>query len=78
MKGGTLSPWFGIIIVLNSQMGIITPPVGINVYVVSGISGISLPIVFKGVMPLLMAMIKGTGLFIVWLKIITFLPEFVN
>ena len=30
--------WFGVIIVLVTQMGVITPPVGINVYVVSGVA----------------------------------------
>lgn len=70
--------WFGIIIVLISQMGIITPPVGINVYVVSGISGVSLPTVFRGVIPFLIALIIGTGLFIAWPGIVTFLPDLVN
>lgn len=68
--------WFGIIIVLISQMGIITPPVGVNVYVVSGISGEPLTTVFKGVIPFLLALILGTGLFIAFPSIVTFLPGF--
>jgi len=44
--------WFGVIIVLIVQMGVITPPVGINVYVVSGISdGVPLPTIFRGIFP---------------------------
>lgn len=70
--------WFGIIIVLISQMGIITPPVGINVYVVSAISGVRLTTVFKGILPFLAALIIGTGLFIAFPVIITFLPTYVN
>lgn len=70
--------WFGIIIVLIAQMGIITPPVGINVYVVSGISGTSLPTVFRGVMPFLIALIVGTGLFIIWPGIVTYLPNLIK
>lgn len=70
--------WFGVIIVLLSQMGIITPPVGINVYVVSGISGVNLPTVFRGIMPFLIALIIGTGLFIAWPGIVTFLPDLVH
>jgi TRAP-type C4-dicarboxylate transport system permease large subunit len=70
--------WFGIVIVLISQMGIITPPVGINVYVVSSISGVKLTTVFKGIMPFLIALIIGTGLFIAFPVIVTFLPAFVN
>ena len=30
--------WFGVVIVLVTELGVITPPVGINVYVVSGIA----------------------------------------
>jgi C4-dicarboxylate transporter DctM subunit len=30
--------WFGVIIVLVTQIGVITPPVGVNVYVVSGVA----------------------------------------
>lgn len=70
--------WFGIIIVLISQMGIITPPVGVNVYVVSAISGVKLTTVFKGVMPFLVSLIIGTGLFITWPEIVTFLPNFID
>jgi C4-dicarboxylate transporter, DctM subunit len=67
--------WFGIIIVLLSQIGIITPPVGVNVYVVSGISKIPLPEVFRGVVPFLIALILGTALFIAYPRMITFLAD---
>ena len=41
--------WFGVIIVLVTQMGVITPPVGINVYVVNGIAqDVPLEKIFKG------------------------------
>lgn len=70
--------WFGIIIVLISQMGIITPPVGVNVYIVGGISGVKLTTVFRGVMPFLIALIIGTGLFIAFPGIVTFLPYLLN
>ena len=30
--------WFGVIVVLVTEMGVITPPVGINVYVIKGIA----------------------------------------
>lgn len=67
--------WFGIIIVLLSQIGIITPPVGVNVYVVSGISKIPLPQVFRGVVPFLIALILGTALFIAYPGMVTFLAN---
>ena len=72
--------WFGVIIVLVTQMGVITPPVGINVYVVCGVSesvvgGISLESIFKGILPFLLAVIVGTILMIVFPQIVVYLPN---
>jgi C4-dicarboxylate transporter DctM subunit len=67
--------WFGVIIVLVTQIGVITPPVGINVYVVSGVArDVPLHTIFKGVMPLLIALIVGTLLLIPFPQIALFLP----
>ena len=50
--------WFGVIVVVITQMGVITPPVGVNVYVVSGIErDIPLPVIFKGALPFLWMLI---------------------
>jgi tripartite ATP-independent transporter DctM subunit len=72
--------WFGIIIVLVTQMGVITPPVGINVYVVYGISqtavgGIPLERIFRGILPFLLAVIVGTLLMMIFPRIILLLPN---
>ncbi len=67
--------WFGVIIVLVTQIGVITPPVGINVYVVSGVArDVPLHVIFKGVMPLLAALIIGTLLLIPFPQLALFLP----
>jgi len=50
--------WFGVIIVMVTQIGVITPPVGVNVYVVSGMDrAVSLQSVFKGALPYLAALV---------------------
>jgi tripartite ATP-independent transporter DctM subunit len=68
--------WFGIIIVLVTQMGVITPPVGINVYVVNGIAqDVALEKIFKGVIPFLLALIVGTGLLVAFPQIVVWLPR---
>ena len=68
--------WFGVIIVLVTQMGVITPPVGINVYVVNGIArDIPLQVIFRGVMPFLVALILGTLTLIAFPGFVTFLPD---
>jgi len=69
--------WFGVIIVLVVEMGGITPPVGINVYVVKGIAdGVPLETVFKGVWPFLIAEIVVVGILMAFPQIATFLPSF--
>jgi tripartite ATP-independent transporter DctM subunit len=67
--------WFGVIIVMITQIGVVTPPVGINVYVVSGVArDVPLHVIFKGVMPFLAALVLGTLLLIPFPQIATFLP----
>ena len=49
--------WFGVVIVLVTELGVITPPVGINVYVVSGIAkDVPLEVIFKGAFPFVLAL----------------------
>ncbi|PIE65129.1 MAG: C4-dicarboxylate ABC transporter permease [Desulfobacterales bacterium] len=73
--------WFGVIIVLVTQMGVITPPVGINVYVVYGVAKtvldeqIPLEKIFKGIFPFLIAVIAGIILLTIFPQIILFLPN---
>jgi TRAP-type C4-dicarboxylate transport system permease large subunit len=67
--------WFGVIIVLVTQIGVITPPVGVNVYVVSGVArDIPLQVIFKGVIPLLLALVAGTLLMLPFPQIALYLP----
>ena len=72
--------WFGIIIVMVTQMGVITPPVGINVYVVFGVAEsvigkVPLERIIKGIIPFLLAVIVGTVIMMVFPQIILFLPN---
>jgi C4-dicarboxylate transporter DctM subunit len=67
--------WFGVIIVVVTEMGVITPPVGINVYVVAGVArDIPLHVIFKGAMHLLMAQLVTAILLILFPQIALFLP----
>jgi C4-dicarboxylate transporter, DctM subunit len=71
--------WFGIIITLIVEMGAITPPVGINVYVIKGIaSEIPLHTIFKGIFPFLWALVIVSVLLTVFPQIVTFLPRFIT
>jgi TRAP-type C4-dicarboxylate transport system permease large subunit len=71
--------WFGVVVVLITEMGVITPPVGINVYVIKGITeGISLETIFKGIFPFLIAIIIAIALLLAFPSIATFLPGIAN
>lgn len=61
---------FGILMVVNLAIGFFTPPVGVNLFVASGISGVSIESLSKAVLPFLVAMLIS-------LLFITFIPELV-
>ena len=67
--------WFGVVIVVISQMGAITPPVGVCVYVIHGVQpDIPLVTIFKGCIPFLGAMIVCLGLLMLFPWLASFLP----
>lgn len=71
--------WFGIIIVLIVEMGTITPPVGVNVYVIKGVAGeVPLETIFKGIFPFLLALVVGVVILMIFPQIATFLPSFTS
>jgi len=71
--------WFGVIIVLITEIGVITPPVGINVYVIKGIADeVSLVTIFKGIFPFLGALIIAVIILILFPQISIFLPSFAS
>jgi len=79
MKLGFDPIWFGVIIVLVAEMGVITPPVGVNVFVIKGIApDIPLEVIFKGILPFLAALILFTAALIVFPQIATYLPSLVT
>ena len=67
--------WFGVIIVLVTEMGVITPPVGINVYVIKGIAeDVPLETIFKGTFPFLGGLLIAVSILIAFPQIALFLP----
>lgn len=71
--------WFGVIIVLVAEMGVITPPVGVNVFVIKGIApDVPLEKIFQGIIPFLIALILVTILIVIFPQIATFLPNQVS
>jgi len=71
--------WFGVIIVLVAEMGVISPPEGVNVFVIKSIAPeVPLQSIFKGVLPFLAAMIVCTIIIMIFPIIATFLPSLIT
>lgn len=71
--------WFGVIIVLVVAMGVITPPVGMNVYILKGIvPEVPLEVIFKGIWPFLYAIIICLAILLAFPQIATLLPNMLS
>jgi len=71
--------WFGVMIVLTGEMGVISPPVGVNVFVIKGIApDIPLEKIFRGIIPFLVAIIVLTIILFIMPDIATFLPSLIS
>lgn len=77
MKLGFDPVWFGIFVVLLCEIGAVTPPVGINCFVVQSASEgrVQLEDIFKGLLPFVIAGIVMLVLLAVFPQIVLFLPE---
>ena len=71
--------WFGVLCVKLLEIGMITPPVGLNVFVIRNVAGkyVSVAQIFKGVVPFLAADIAVVALIIAFPAIILYLPSFI-
>ena len=68
--------WFGIIMVLVLEMGLISPPVGLNVFVVKGVaSHVPLGQIYRGILPFWLAMGVCVMLLVAFPEIALFLPN---
>lgn len=68
--------WFGVVAVIVIEMGMITPPVGLNVFVVRGVAqDVPLATVFRGIVPFLLAMLLGLILIILVPQIALLIPN---
>ena len=68
--------WFGVVVVITLEMGLITPPVGVNVFIVKSVAPhVPLGEIFIGVAPFLLAMIAMVVLLVIWPDIALILPR---
>ena len=68
--------WFGVIMTINMEIGLITPPVGLNLFVIQGIApDISIGKILKGSFPFVLLMILQIVLMCIFPEIATWLPS---
>ena len=67
--------WFGVIMVRVMEIGLITPPIGMNVFMLGGVTRIPLETIFKGIIPFFIADILHVTLLIIFPQISLWLPK---
>ncbi|WP_016696100.1 TRAP transporter large permease [Rhodococcus rhodochrous] len=67
--------WFGVFVVLMGEIGLITPPLGLNIFVVARAAGRDTMEVFRGAAPYAAAMVLVAVVFILWPEIVLWLPN---
>jgi tripartite ATP-independent transporter DctM subunit len=67
--------WYGVVIVLVMEMGMVTPPIGMNVFILSGVTNIPSAVIFKGVWPFVVAMVACVIMVTIFPQIALFLPN---
>lgn len=67
--------WFGVMAVLLAEIGLVTPPLGLNVFVVARATGRPAEQIFRAVVPYIVAMLLVLLLFLAFPEIVLFVPE---
>ena len=68
--------WFAVILTINMEIGLITPPVGLNLYVINGIApDISLRKILAGSLPFVLCMVLAIVILSIFPGIATWLPD---
>ena len=68
--------WFAIVFTINMEIGLITPPVGLNLYIIKGITpDVSLSEILKGSIPFMIMMVICIIILCIFPEIVTWLPD---
>jgi tripartite ATP-independent transporter DctM subunit len=75
LKMGFDPIWFGVLITVLIEMGLITPPVGVNVFVIAGVAkDVPMYTIFRGIGPFFFGMLVLIALLLIFPSLATFLP----
>ncbi|MEJ8573541.1 TRAP transporter large permease subunit [Microbaculum marinum] len=76
MNAGFDPIWFGVIVVIMVELGVVTPPIGVNVFAIASMAkDVSMYEIFRGVFPFWIAFVILIGLIVLFPQISLFLPS---
>ncbi len=67
--------WFGVIVIISAELGMVTPPMGLNCFIVSKYSGLPLREIFIGVLPHVLTHIIAIGILLLFPALTLWLPN---
>lgn len=67
--------WFGVIMCIVAEMGMITPPIGMNVFILSGITKTPINVIFRGVWPFVLLLLFSIVILTIFPQIVLWLPS---
>jgi tripartite ATP-independent transporter DctM subunit len=68
--------WFGVLVVVMSEAALISPPVGMNVYIIKGVApDVPLEEIFLGILPFFVVLLIGVSILVAFPQISLFLPN---
>lgn len=78
VKFGIDPVWFGIIFTINMELALITPPVGLNLYVIMGLVKGSMGEILRGTAPFMLLLALSIALMMLFPSLVLWLPRFVR
>lgn len=71
--------WFGIVMIMIVNIGVLTPPLGLNIFIISGVvREVPIEKIFRGVIPAIFTMIIFLIILVIFPQIVTFLPDLIK
>jgi C4-dicarboxylate transporter DctM subunit len=68
--------WFGIVVTINVEIGMITPPVGLNLFILKGaVKDVEMSEIIGGVIPFVLLMMLGLGIIMIFPGLATWMPN---
>ncbi len=75
MAAGFNSVWFGVFFIIILEIGLLTPPVGLNLFIIKGLSNFSMGTIVRGTSPFILIMILSLFILFLFPQLATWLPS---